>query len=64
VKLEQINQVENAMGEAESVFRAIRKLSATEESNFIVERSDSIAETAMSILGFLTGPLIIIGLLR
>ena len=61
VKLEQINQVEDAMGEAEGVFRAIRKLNATEESNFIVERSDSIAEKAMSILGFLTAAIIIIG---
>jgi putative ABC transport system permease protein len=61
VKLEQINQVENAMGEAEGVFRAIRKLNASEESNFIVERSDSIAEKAMSILGFLTAAIIIIG---
>jgi putative ABC transport system permease protein len=63
VKLEQINQVENAMGEAEGAFRAIRKLNASEESNFIVERSDSIAEKAMSILGFLTTAVIVIGLI-
>ncbi|HEU4470843.1 MAG TPA: ABC transporter permease [Flavisolibacter sp.] len=61
VKANQINQVENAMGEAEGVFRAVRKLSTTEESNFVVERSDSIAQKAMSVLGYLTAAIIVIG---
>ena len=49
------------MGEAEGIFRAIRKLSTTEESNFVLERSDSVAEKAMSILGYLTAAVIVIG---
>lgn len=61
VKISDVHQLENAMGEAEGLFRAIRKLSVTEESNFVVESSNSVAETAMSILGFLTGAVIIIG---
>jgi putative ABC transport system permease protein len=60
-KTEQINQVENAMGEAEGVFRAVRKLNTTEESNFVVERSDSVAEKAMNVLGYLTAAIIVIG---
>ena len=58
-----INQVENAMGEAEGLFRTIRKLSVTEESNFVIQRSDSIAEKAMNSLGFLTVSVTIIGLI-
>ncbi|HWJ26284.1 MAG TPA: FtsX-like permease family protein, partial [Flavisolibacter sp.] len=38
-----------------------RKLSTTEESNFVLERSDSVAEKAMSILGYLTAAVIVIG---
>jgi putative ABC transport system permease protein len=61
VKADQINQVENAMGEAEGLFRAIRKLNTTEESNFVVERSDSIAEKAINVLSYLTAAIIVIG---
>jgi putative ABC transport system permease protein len=58
-----INEVENAMGEAEGVFRAIRKLNITEESNFVIDRSDSIVEKAMKSLGFLTISATVIGLI-
>ncbi len=61
IKAAQLNQVENAMGEAEIVFRAVRKLNTTEESNFVVERSDSVAEKAMNVLGYLTAAIIVIG---
>ena len=63
VKAADLNQVEAAMGEAEGVFRGIRKLNTTEESNFVVDRSDSIAESAMNSLGFLTISVTIIGLI-
>lgn len=56
-----VRQVENAMGEAEGLFRGIRKLSTTEESNFVLERSNSIAEKAISVLGYLTTAIIVIG---
>jgi putative ABC transport system permease protein len=58
-----LNQVEEAMGEAEGIFRAIRKLNTTEESNFVMDRSNSVAETAMNSLGFLTVSATIIGLI-
>ncbi len=61
VKIDMLNQVANAMGEAEGVFRAIRKLNTTEESNFVVERSDSVAEKAINVLGYLTAAIVVIG---
>jgi putative ABC transport system permease protein len=63
VKTHDLNQVEQGMGEAEGVFRAVRKLNTTEESNFVLDRSDSIAEKAMNSLGFLTVSVTIIGLI-
>jgi putative ABC transport system permease protein len=63
VLTQDINQVETAMGEAEGLFRSIRKLTTTEESNFITDRSNSVAETAMKSLGFITVSVTIIGLI-
>ncbi len=63
VKATDLTQVNAAMGEAESAFRAIRKLSATDESNFVLDRSDSVAETAMNSLRFLTISATVIGLI-
>ncbi len=42
-----------ATGEAEGVFRAIRKLDVKESSNFFIDKSDSIAQTLLKNLGFL-----------
>lgn len=56
-------QVNAAMGEAEGTFRAIRKLNITEESNFVLDRSDSVAEKAMNSLRFLTISATVIGLI-
>lgn len=61
VATDDINQVDEAMGEAEGLFRGIRKLATTEESNFALERNDSIAEKAMASLGFLTISATVIG---
>ena len=63
VMTEDILKVNEAMGEAEGLFRAIRKLNTTEENNFILDRSDSIAEKAMNSLGFLTISATVIGLI-
>ena len=63
VLTDDIRQVPVAMGEAEAAFRPIRKLTVTEESNFALDRSDSIAEKAMNSLGFLTISATVIGLI-
>lgn len=42
-----------ASAEAEGVFRTIRKLDVKEESNFYIDKSDSIAQSLLKNLGFL-----------
>lgn len=61
VMTDDIRQVGVAMGEAEATFRPIRKLTTTEENNFVLDRSDSVAEKAMNSLGFLTISATVIG---
>jgi putative ABC transport system permease protein len=63
VKASEISRVEEAMGEAEGSFRNVRGLAVTEESNFVLERSNSIAEKAIKSLGYLTAAVTIIGLI-
>lgn len=58
-----LRQVDDAMGEAEGGFRGIRKLATTEDNNFVLDRSDSVAEKAMNSLGFLTISATVIGLI-
>ncbi len=58
-----LQKVQAAMGEAEGVFRGIRKLNTTEDNNFVLDRSDSIAEKAMNSLRFLTVSATVIGLI-
>ena len=54
VMTDDIKKVDNAMGEAEGVFRAVRKLTTTEENNFVLDRNDAIAERAMNSLRYIT----------
>jgi putative ABC transport system permease protein len=63
VAVNDLHLVEEGMGEAEGVFRSVRKLNTTEESNFVLDRSDSIAEKAMNSLGFLTVSATVIGMI-
>ena len=63
IMINDIRQVNDAMGEAEGRFRAIRKRTTTEENNFVLDRSDSVAEKAMNSLGFLTISATVIGLI-
>jgi putative ABC transport system permease protein len=49
--VDDINRMNDAIGEAEGTFRPIRKLAVTEENNFYVDKSDSIAETFINLLG-------------
>jgi putative ABC transport system permease protein len=61
VMTDDLRKVNTAMGEAEGAFRAIRKLNTTEENNFVLDRSDSVAEKAMNILRFFTLSVVLIG---
>ena len=63
IQVADINKVPVAMGEAEGLFRSIRRLNTREESNFVLDRADSVAEKAMNSLGFLTISATVIGLI-
>lgn len=56
-----LKKVNAAMGEAEGVFRSVRKLATTEESNFVLDRNDSIAEKAMNSLSMISLTAVVIG---
>ncbi len=51
VQVKNVDQLNDAIGEAEGVFRPIRNLTVTEQSNFYIDKSDAIAETFISLLG-------------
>ena len=51
VMVDDVNRLPTAIGEAEAVFRVVRGLNVTEENNFYVDKSDSIAETFIKLLG-------------
>jgi putative ABC transport system permease protein len=51
IMVRDVNLMESAIGEAEGVFRTIRGLNITEDNNFYVDKSDSIAETFIKLLG-------------
>lgn len=63
LKVNDMNNMNTVMGEAESFFRGVRKLGITEESNFALDKSDSMVATAMRSLGFLTISATVIGLI-
>jgi putative ABC transport system permease protein len=49
--VDDVRQLDDAIGEAEGQFRPIRGLAVSEENNFYVDKSDSIAQTFISLLG-------------
>jgi putative ABC transport system permease protein len=51
VMVDDVRQMDDAIGEAEGTFRPIRNLSVTDDSNFYIDKSDSIAETFIKLLG-------------
>ncbi len=63
VKVADISLMNEAMGEAEGLFRNVRKINITESSNFTLDRSDAIVERAMNSLRFLTISATVIGLI-
>jgi len=61
VKVDNVQLMDGAIGQATGVFRPIRKLSTTEEDNFVIDKSDSVVEMLLSFLSGLTGAAVIIG---
>lgn len=56
-------QLEFAVSEAEGVFRIVRDLKATDESDFNIEKSDSLAQILLENLKYVTYAATIIGLI-
>ena len=63
VMVDDLHQLDPAIGEATGSFRGIRKLGVTESDNFFIDKSDSIAETMISLLGSISGSAGAIGLI-
>ncbi len=55
--------LDHATTEAEGIFRIVRRLSATDESDFNIERSDSLAEMLIDNLKYVTIAATIIGII-
>jgi putative ABC transport system permease protein len=53
VMVNDLKMIDVAAGEARGAFRPIRKLDVKEEDNFVVDKSDSIANRVLTSLGFL-----------
>ncbi|MDA3614894.1 ABC transporter permease [Polluticaenibacter yanchengensis] len=55
------NHLEQAIGQATGLFRGVRKLEVSEESNFSMEKSDAVAEQMIGYLGGITAAAGVIG---
>lgn len=53
VMVNDLKMMDIAVGEATATFRPIRKLDVTEDNNFYIDKSDSIAQSLLTNLGFL-----------
>jgi len=63
VKVGDVKLLETAIGEAEGIFRPIRRISTLEEDNFIVDKSDSFVELLLRQLSLLTIAALVIGVI-
>ncbi len=63
VLVNNIEGMDNAIGEATGLFRNIRKLSAKEENNFEPSKSDSLANSLIENLSFITLAATVIGII-
>ncbi|HUR12773.1 MAG TPA: ABC transporter permease [Flavitalea sp.] len=61
IKVDKLKMMEGAIGQATGTFRPIRKVSTTEEENFVVDKSDSFVEMLLNNLSYLTGAAVVIG---
>ena len=61
VRVDDIRYLEAAIGQTSATLRPIRRLTTTEEDNFVVDKSDSFVEMLLNQLSYLTGAALIIG---
>ena len=63
VMVDNIIQMEPAIGEATGILRSIRKLNVSDDANFFIDKSDSVAEVMIKLLGSISGSAGAIGLI-
>jgi putative ABC transport system permease protein len=63
VMVDNLTQLEPAIGEATGTLRAIRRLDIKDNDNFFIDKSDSLAETFISLLSSISGSAGAIGLI-
>ena len=63
VKVDNVKDLDGAIDQAEGIFRPVRRLSVTEDNNFIVDKSDSAVQMLMRNLSYVTISAIAIGLI-
>jgi len=61
VKVNSVRMLDAAINEAQGTFRPIRRLSALEEDNFQIDKSDSFVELLLRQINFLTVAALVIG---
>ena len=61
VKVPDVNQIDMAIGEAEGVFRTVRRVNTTDASNFVIDKSDRFVEELLSNLSLITICAVVIG---
>ncbi len=63
IMVNNVKDMDIAIGEAKGIFRPIRKLAFTEDDNFYIDKSDSIAQMFQNSLGSITTAAAFIGLI-
>jgi putative ABC transport system permease protein len=63
VMVNNVTEMDAAIGETTSLFRSIRRLEPIEQDNFVIEKSDKFAEIFIGLLGGIAGSAILIGLI-
>lgn len=61
IKVQDVKLLDAGIGEAEGVFRSVRKLTTTEGNNFLIDKSDSFVDMLLKNLQWLTVSAIVIG---
>ena len=63
INVKNVADMEPAIAEATATFRAVRKLEPMDADNFVVDKSDKVAEMFMTLLGSIAGSAAAIGLI-
>jgi len=63
VKVQDVKMMEGAIDQSEGIFRPIRRLSTTEDNNFMIDKSDSVVQMLLRNLSFITLSAIVIGMI-